>query len=157
MVGIQALQVQRVGMVDDETFGGRTSPVTHIELRTIPFLCHTTHQNRIFLSTQFMRQHLRKAVGNLHGLEMIVDKAIGCLRPFQDDIGALLTMECEESSIQFLTLGFENSHFHLDSCLTQFLDTTALYFGKLIDTAYNHPLHSFLDDQVGTRRCLTIM
>jgi len=88
---------------------------------------------------------------------MVVDKAIGRLGPFQDDIRTLLSMVGEESAVQSLTLSLEHTHFHLDACLAQLLDTTPLDLGKLIDTTNNYPLHTFLYDQISTRRCLAIM
>ena len=104
-----------------------------------------------------MREHLRKSIGNLNGLAVIVDEAIGRLRPFQNDIGAVFTMECEETTIQRLTCLFEHTHLDLDTCLAELTDASTLNFSEFIDASHHHTAHTFSDNQVGTRGCLTIM
>jgi len=55
MMGIETLQIQRVGMVDDKPFGCWATPVAHVQLRTVSFLSHAPHEDGILLSTQLVR------------------------------------------------------------------------------------------------------
>ena len=55
MMGMQTLQIQRMGMINDEPLGSRTIPITDIQLWAIPFFRHTPHQDSILLCAQLMR------------------------------------------------------------------------------------------------------
>ena len=66
-------------------------------------------------------------------------------------------MKGKEPSVQGLTLFFQYAHSHLNTGIPQFPDAPTLHLGKLINTAYYRTLHTFLDNQVGTRGCLPIM
>jgi hypothetical protein len=123
----------------------------------VSLFCDSSHEDSILLSTEFMRDHLREGTGYLSRLVMVVDKAIGCLGPFQDDIRTFFPMEREKTMIEDLAFLFEYTHIHLDTCLTEFPDTSTLYLSKLIDTTHHHTAHPLLDNQVGTGRRLTIV
>ena len=152
MVCIKTLQIQRMGMVDDEAFGILASPFTDIQLGMVTLICDSPHEDSVFLSTEFMREHLGEIAGDLRRLVVIVDKTIGCLGPFKDDIRAFLPMKCEKTTVELLTLLFQDTHLNFNTGLTEFLDTSTLHFCKFIDTADDHPTHTFLDNQIGTRR-----
>ena len=104
-----------------------------------------------------MGEHFGKIAGNRGGTELIVNKAIGGLGPFQNDIWALLAMKCEETTIQRLTFCFQYTNLHLNTSIMQFLNTPTLYFGKRIDTANHHTTYTFLNNKIGARRSLTIV
>lgn len=147
---MQTLQIQRMGMIDDQSLRIRSPPLTDSQLGMIALIGHTSHKDGILLCTKFMGQHLSKVIGYLYGVEMIVDKTIGCLGPFQDDIRALFTMECEETTVQIHTFLLKHTHFHLDSSFPYLADTTALDLCKRIHTAYHHAAYTFFNDQVST-------
>ena len=81
---------------------------------------------------------------------MVIDKTVGRLCPFQDDVGPLFTVIGEKPAVQLLTFLLEHTYLHLDTRLTQLPDATTLHFREFIDTAHHHTLHTFLDDQIGT-------
>ena len=154
---MQTLQVQRVRTINDQALRVRTAPLTDSQLGFISFISHSSHQDRILLGTKFMGEHLGEVVGYLYRLEMIIDKTISRLSPFQDDIGALFTVKCKETVVQCLTFRFEHTDCYLNASLTQLSDAPALNLGKRIHTANNGTPHTFLNDQIGTRGGLTIM
>ena len=88
---------------------------------------------------------------------MVVDEAVGCLCPFQDDIGSFLSMECKKTAVEPLAFLFEHTHRYLDAGVADFLDTAPLYLGKGIDGANHHTPDTFLDNQIGAGRCLAIV
>ena len=157
MMGVQALDVQRMGVVYHKALRTVAFPVAHGQLGMVALLSDTSHEDGVGFSAQLMTEHLRKAIRNLHGLEIVVDETVGCLCPFQDDIGSLLTMVGKETAVQRLTFGFEHTHRHVDAGLLQLPDATSLHLGEGIDTTHHHALYTFLHDQVGTRGRLTIV
>ena len=156
-VGMETLEVQGMGMVDDEALGVWALPITDIQLGLISFIRHTAYEDGILLGTELMGEHPGEVAGYLGGREVIVDEAIGRLGPFQDDEGALFAMECEETTIQRLAFLLENTHLDLDACLANLTDATTLHLGKLIDAAYDDATHTFLYNKVGTGRRLAIV
>ena len=154
---MQTLQVQRVRTINDQALRVCTTPLTDSQLGFISFISHSSHQDRILLGTKFMGEHLGEVVGYLYRLEMIIDKTISRLSPFQDDIGALLPMKSKETTVQSLTFLLKHAHFHLDTGISQFTDTPTFHLSKGIHTANNGTPHTFLNDQIGTRGGLTIM
>ena len=145
-MGMQTLKVQWVCMVDDKTFGVLSMPVTDGELRMVALIGNTSHKDGIFLSPELMGEHLREVVGNLHRFVLVIDKTIRRLRPFQDDIGAFLPMECEEATVQLFAFLLQDTHLNGDAGILEFLDTTTLYLSEFIDTAYDHPSHPLPND-----------
>lgn len=156
-MGMKAVEIQGMLMVDNQPLGIRATPLSDIQLRVVALVCDSSHQNGVLLSTKFMGEHLGEVRGDLRGLEMVIDKSVGRLRPFQDDIRPMLSMECEETAVQGLTLCFAHTNLYLDACFLEFLDASSLHLGKLIDAANDHTPDPFLDDQVGTGRCLAIV
>ena len=146
-----------MSVVDDQSFRIGTAPLTDVQLRLLPLVGDAPHKDRIFLSTEFVTEHPGEVRRNLRLLEMVVDEAVGRLRPFQDDVGPLLTMVSEEAAVKSLTLGLKHADFNLDTRLLQFSDASSLHLGKLVDAADDHPSYTFLDNQVGTRRCLAVV
>ena len=103
-MGMKAVEIQGMLMVDNQPLGIRATPLSDIQLRVVALVCDSSHQNGVLLSTKFMGEHLGEVRGDLRGLEMVIDKSVGRLRPFQDDIRPMLSMECEETAVQGLTL-----------------------------------------------------
>ncbi len=144
-------------MVNDESFGILSFPVTDRQLWMFTLIGDSSHENRIFFGTEFMGEHLRKVTGDLYWLEMIVKESIGRLGPFQNDIRSFFPMECEESAIQMLTFLLQHTHLDLNASLTEFSNASPLNFSEFIDATYNHTPYTFLYNKVGTRWCLTIV
>ena len=90
-------------------------------------------------------------------MAMIVKETIGCLRPFQEDIGPMKPVKSEETAIQPLAFLLQYTDGHLDTRLTDALNTTPLHLGKRVDTANDNPTDTFTDDQVATGRRLTVV
>ena len=143
---MKTLQIQRMGMIDNQTFGVWTTPFPDIQLRVFTFFSDAAYEDGILLSTELMREHFRETAGDLCGLMMVIYKTIGRLGPFQDDIGPIFPMECEKTTVQLLTFLFENTYLDLNTCLAQFPDTPTLYFSELIDTAYHYTTYTFLNN-----------
>lgn len=81
-MGMQTLKVQRVCMIDNKTLGVLSTPVTDGQLGMVALIGDTPHKDGIFLSPEFMGEHLCEVVGDLHGFVLIVDKTICRLGPF---------------------------------------------------------------------------
>jgi hypothetical protein len=86
-----------------------------------------------------------------------VKKAIRSLRPFQDDVRTLMSIEGDEALVEFETFRFENAYCYFDACLANLADTAALNLGKGIYAAANASLYSFSYYQIGARRRLAVM
>jgi len=157
VVGVQAVQVQRVGAVYHQPLGVRSAPVAHVQLRMLALVGHAAHQNGVLLAAQLVGQHLREGRRDGQRPPVVVDKAIGRLRPLQDDVGPVQAVEGEEAAVQRPALGLEHAHADVDARIAQLLDAAALHLCKLVDAAHNHAAHAFLDNQVGAGRRLAVV
>ena len=81
---------------------------------------------------------------------MVVDKAVGRLRPLHDHVRTLFALEHDKMAIQCQAFFFKHSHNHLDARPTQLFDASPLHFGEGVDASYHHTSHSLADDKVGT-------
>ena len=104
-----------------------------------------------------MRQHLGEGRRDGQGVEMVVDKAVGGLRPLHDYVRTLLALKHNETAIKCQTRFFEYPHNHLDTCLAQLFDASPLHFGKGVDASHHHTRHAFADDKVGTGGRFAVM
>ena len=166
VVGMETLEVQWVGMIDDKALGVGTSPLANVQLRFFAFISYSTYEDGIFLSTKLVGEHLGEIIRNLHRLEVIVDETISRLGPFQDDIGPFFAMECEETGVvasasKTITpesrSGSAQVTFDLDASLAKLADASTLNFCEFIDATYYHTTYTFLNNQVSTRRRFAIM
>ena len=141
----------------NDTFGIGAKPMVNGELGVLSLCSSMSYKDSILLCTQLVIQHLGIFVADGQLLEMVINKAVGCLCPFQDDVRAVLGVIREETTVQPLAFLFQYPHCHLDTSLSDALNTPALHFGKGVDTAHDNTLHTLLDNQVGTRRCFPVM
>ena len=144
-------------MTKYKSYGRLSIPMAHIQLRMVTLIGHTSHQDGVTHCPQLMNQHLRKRSGYSNLFSMIVEKTIGCLRPFQNDIRTMLAMKREKTTVEPQTFPLEHTYRYLYSCVTKFLNTTSLHFGKRIHTANDHPAHLLAYNQIGTWRRLSVM
>ena len=115
------------------------------------------HQYGILLCTKLMGEHLRLLIADLQGMATIVDETVGSLRPLQDDVRAMLGMIGEETTIQPHALLFQNTHSHLDACLTNLSDAPTLHYSKGVDATHNNLFYPLTNNEISTRWRLTIM
>ena len=115
------------------------------------------HEDGIVLGTQFVTEHLRERCGECKWFEVLVDKPVERLCPFQDDIRAMLLIECHKAAIQFSTFILKYTHSNLNTRIAQFPYSTSRYLGKGVNTSHDNPLHTLAHYKVGTRRCLAIV
>jgi hypothetical protein len=154
---MQTLEVQGVSMIDDKALGIGSSPLANVQLRLFAFISYSANEDGIFLSTKPVGEHLGEFIRDLYRLEVIVDETISRLGPFQDDIGSFFAMECEETTIQGLAFFLEYTHLYLDASLAKLADASTLNFCEFIDATYYYAMHTFLNNQVSTRRRFAIM
>ena len=62
MVGVQALNVQRMGMVYHEALGTVALPVAYGQLRMVALLRDAPHEDGVGLRTQLMTEHLGESI-----------------------------------------------------------------------------------------------
>ena len=88
---------------------------------------------------------------------MIVQKAVGCLRPLKKNVRSVGRMNDKKPLVKLATLVLKHTHNYFYACFLQLSDASPLHFIKRIDTSYDHPRHSFLYNEIGTRRRATHM
>ena len=143
--------------VDDQAHRVLAAPIAHVELTVVALIGYAAYEDGIVLGTQLVGEHLGERRGNSHTLPPVVKKAIRRLRPFQDDVRALMGVEGDEALVEFETFRFENAYCYFDACLANLADTAALNLGKRINAAADASLYSFSYYQIGARRRLALM
>lgn len=118
---------------------------------------HSSYKNGIIFRAEFVYKHLRIRSGNGQGLPMVINKAIPCLGPFQQDIRTMLLMESEKALVQCLAFFFQHSNGNFNTSLTDFLNATPLHLGKRIYTAHHTTLHTFIYNKVTARRRFSVV
>ena len=100
-----------------DTLGIGAVPMADGELRMLTGVGGMAYQDGILLSPQLMTEHLRVFVRNLQGLSVVIDEAIGRLRPLQDDIGTMLTMIGKETTVQPLALFLQDANSDINASI----------------------------------------
>ena len=123
----------------------------------VALIGYAAYEDGIVLCTQLVGEHLGERRGNSHTPTPVVKKAIRGLRPFQDDVRALMGVEGDEALVEFETFRFENTYCYFDACLANLADTAPLNLGKGINAAADASLYTFSYYQIGARRRLAVM
>ena len=115
------------------------------------------HEDGILLGTQLVGEHLRMFVADGQGLEMVVEVAVGRLRPLQDDVRTVLAVIGEETAVQPLALCLQHAYRHVDAGILQSLYATPLHLTERVDAAHHDAAHAPAHNEVGTGRGLAVM
>ena len=134
-----------------------TIPIANIQLTVVALIGNTSHQDGVVLSPELMRKHLGKGRRDCHSLAFIVEESIGSLRPLQYDVRTLMRVVGDEALVQFETFRLQDANSHLDACLTNLLNATALHLGKGVYATTDTSFHPLAHDEVGAGRRLAIM
>ena len=116
-----------------------------------------TDEDGIAFAAQLVYQHQGERRGDRCPPSLCPQETIGCLGPFQRDIGPLKRVVGEETLVDLPARTFHHAHHHLDARRSHPLDAATLHLGEGIDAAADHTPHALADDQVGTGWCLTIV
>ena len=143
--------------VDNQAHRILAAPISNVELTVVALIGYAANEDGIVLGTQLVRKNLRKRRGNSHASPPVVKKTIRGLRPFQDDVRALMGVEGNEALVEFETFRLQNAYCYLDSRLANFPDAAPLNLSKGIYTATYASLYSFSYYQIGARRRLAVM
>ena len=143
--------------VDNQAHRVLAAPISNVELTVVALIGYAAYEDGIVLGTQLMGEHLGERRGNSHASPPVVKKTIRGLRPFQDDVRALMGVEGDEALVEFETFRFENAYCYFDACFANFPDAAPLNLGKGIYAAANASLYSFSYYQIGARRRLAVM
>ena len=92
-----------------------TPPMARVQCRMFAFVGGFAHQNGVALCPELMRQHLGEGRRDGQGAVMVVDEAVGRLRPLHDHVRTLFALEHDKMAIQCQAFFFKHSHNHLDA------------------------------------------
>ena len=135
----------------------RPPPVTYVQSGMFAFLGDSSHKDGVGLCAQLVREHLREGRRDGQRAEQMVEKAVGRLRPFQEDIRPAMLMKGEETAVQLAAVGLEHAHPHVDTGVAQLPNAPALHLRKGIDATHDDARHTLAEDEVGTGRRLALM
>ena len=88
---------------------------------------------------------------------MSVDEAVGALRPFEYDVGAVAFVECEEASVEGSAFLFEDSDDDLAACVAEFFYARAIDFGERVAASDDDAGDALGDDEAGAGWCLAVV
>ena len=80
-------------MGQHHTFGIGAVPMANRQLWMLSDVSGMSHKDSILLSTQLVREHLCLFITDFQGLTVVVNKAISCLCPLEDDVRPMLLMQ----------------------------------------------------------------
>lgn len=137
--------------------GRLATPLTDIQLRMLAFVGEATHENGIFLGTEFVDEHFRERRGDGERFSVAVDETVGGLRPFQDDVRPIFLVKREETTVQPPTFRLEHAHRHVDASVAQSFDAASLHLGERVDATHDDAPDTFSDNQIAARRRFPVM
>src|SRR5574344_2383511 len=104
-----------------------------------------------------MNHHLREWCRECCCFEVVINKSVDRLCPFQNDVRAVVCVIGDELTVEGKAFLLQHSHGDFDAGITQLLDAASLHLGKRVDAANHHSSDAFADNQVGAWRSAAVM
>lgn len=145
------------GMGEDDALGRRATPFPYVKPGVLPLVGHPAHEDGVILGPQFVAEHLGERRGEAGGMEVVVQKSVGRLGPFQNDIGAMERIDGKKTLVKLLTLLLQHTYRHVDARIAELADASALHLGKRVDASHHDTLDPLADDKIGTGWGLAIV
>lgn len=157
---LSSLLAPRISLLaprQNKPHGRLATPLTDIQLRMLALVGDATHENGIFLGTEFVDEHFRERRGDGEGFSVAVDETVGGLCPFQDDVRPIFLVKREKTTVQPPTFRLENAHRHVDAGVAQSFDAASLHLGERVDAAHDDAPDAFSDNQIAARRRFSVV
>ncbi len=148
--------------IDHHTHWIMAAPLTRCQVRIVEQCSVCAYQNGRFHRANLMIERLCNLVRNAQRRRAsifanFIDKAVGSLRPFQQNEGTFFCVKSDETAIQPATFLLKHLLPYLHASLAQHGNATSVHFFVWVAHANHHARDSLFDDKLGARRRFAIV